>query len=94
MDIIRGLFRPVIPLRKLGTISQPHPGFCSAKYCIKFLCFAPHVRLPQVPGGRALGPLPHRLHALLVAAAFKMDSVIRGAHEVACASSRQSISSL
>ena len=34
------------------------------------------MRLPQFSGGRTLDSLPYRLRTLLVAATFKMDSVI------------------
>ena len=45
-----------------GTLSLPSDivllGFCSAENCIRFLCFPPHVRPPQVSVGHTSGSLP------------------------------------
>ena len=45
------------PFGALDTTLQPPIGFCSAQYCIRFLCFPPHVRLPQAFWGAHRGLL-------------------------------------
>lgn len=57
---IRKFFCRLMPFGEADTTSQPPLGFCSAKYCIRFPCFLPHVCLPQV----SVGTSPSRAHGL------------------------------
>ena len=82
-------FCRLMPFKKSDTTSQRPLGFCSAKYCIGFPCFPPHVRLPQVPVGRTSGSSPSRVHGSHRRprlAAFEISHVKRGMQEVARAS--------
>ena len=56
--------RRLLPFGELDTISQPPLEFAYSvvKYCVIFLCFPLHVRLPQVSVGRTSRSSPSRVH--------------------------------
>ena len=75
-------FRPFLPLGKLDTISHHLTWLCPEKNCIRFPCFPPNMRIPQISGVWKLGSLPPRVNVAIAAATFKIDSVVRGVHDV------------
>ena len=85
LEIIRSIF---LPFGELETISQPPFVFCSAPYCIRFLCFPPHMRLPQVSVGRTSGSWSSStfFHRRPRATAFELSNMFRGINEAARAS--------
>ena len=74
---------------ELDTTLLPPIGFFSAQYCIRFPCFPPHVRLPQVSVGHTSGFSPSRVHGYhrrLGLDALEVTYVMRGMYGVARAS--------
>ena len=65
LDLFGSIFR-LMPPGELDTTSQPPLGFCSVKYCIRFLLFPAPCASPSGFWGRTSAPRPLECTVFLV----------------------------